>query len=495
MNPRILADNYRRRFPRLAIGVAAIAVAGAVAMTNASAQLPQGGTVKVVPASLPAGAAVVATTADDIRSRIESAAGLVAAGEKLHGTLLRQFYAAFNYQPVWPTHPAQAEALLRLVLRADEHGLDPDRFHGAALRDLNALPPTDRELLLSDAILGYADALARGALPVETRIDDEDLRPEPIDVAAVLAQALGTPDPAAAIAGLAPTWPAYLELKRALAEYRAGVGSDPAAAARAALLHQAKRGPAAESPSDIRLRQIIVNMERLRWLPRQLPAERVWVNSANAQLVLYRDDKPVFTTRVVVGEADKQTPELQATITAVLFNPPWNVPISILKDEIMPQLSRNPDYLSRHHMVYRSNGMVQQLPGPQAALGQLKLEMPNRFDVYLHDTPLKNLFSLDNRRRSHGCIRVQNPRELAALLLQHPVEDINKAIALGSTNSRPLPSPVPVFVVYQTAFLDSNGSLEFRPDVYGRDDEMWQLLRPLRQAPVAQREPAGQPPG
>ena len=143
-------------------------------------------------------------------------------------------------------------------------------------------------------------------------------------------------------------------------------------------------------------------------------------------------------------------------------------------------------------MVIRHNGAIQQLPGNGTALGQVKFELPNRFDVYLHDTPLKKLFARDNRRQSHGCVRVENPRELAALLLQQPVEVINKGIALGYTNRRMLPAPVPVFLVYQTAFVGADGAIEFRPDVYQRDDDIWQHLHPGRQAPVAQQESAGQ---
>src|SRR4029077_1563288 len=112
--------------------------------------------------------------------------------------------------------------------------------------------------------------------------------------------------------------------------------------------------------------------------------------------------------------------------------------------------------------------------------------MDNRFDVYLHDTPSKDLFSRDNRRISHGCIRVQNPRELAALLMQQPIDMINQSIATGGTTRRNLPVSVPVFVVYQTAFVDSDGTLQFRPDVYNRDAEIWPHLSPAQQ-PVAQR--------
>src|SRR5258708_37734095 len=187
-------------------------------------------------------------------------------------------------------------------------------------------------------------------------------------------------------------------------------------------------------------------------------ADRVWVDPASAQPVLSRPNRPAFTTRVVVGETDKQTPEVQATISSVLFNPPWNVPRSIAAKEIYPKLNQDPDYLAKHHMIVRHNGLIQQLPGEKSALGQIKFEMPNRFDVYLHDTPLKNLFSSDSRRRSHGCVRVQNPRELGAPLLQRPNETINQRIGLGHTNTLHLPEPVRGCLVFHSTVVDQNGA-------------------------------------
>ncbi len=478
-------------------GAAAIAAAAMLAAASAGAEVGGNGAAMLVPASLqPADAAQGASPAagdGEIRNRIESAAGLAVAGEALHGALLRQFYAAHNFAPVWATRQAQADALRNLVLRAGEHGLDPDLFHGALLGNPAALPPTDRELLLSDAVLAYADALARGALPIEERMDDEDLTPEPVDVAATLDSAINSPNPAAIIEALAPNSPDYLALRQALQSYQP-VAADTAAAPLGIAgdnTGQTQRS-SADRTRQAGLRQIVVNLERWRWLPRRLPAERVWVNLANAQLVLYQEDRPVFATRVVIGEIDKQTPEFRTTIDSLLFNPPWNVPLSIAREEILPKLSQQPDYLSHHHMIMRRNGAIQQLPGAGTALGQLKFEMQDRFDVYLHDTPLKNLFSRDNRRQSHGCVRVQNPRELAALLLQQPVEVINKGIALGYTNRRMLPAAIPVFMVYQDAFAASNGTIEFRPDLYQRDEEIWQHLHPAQQAPVAQRDAAGQ---
>ncbi len=410
----------------------------------------------------------------ELANRIDSAPELVVAGERLNAGLLRRFYAAHGFEPVWSTRQAQANSLLNAVLRAGDHGIAPKLFHANLLRNTATLQPLDRELLLSDAFLSYADALAHGAMPVERRIDDESLTPEPIDVAAALDTAIGRPGPAAAIEALAPTTPTYRALRHALQSYRSGT-------------------PDGDKAATNRLRQIEVNLERQRWLPRRLPAERVWVNAADARLVLYRADRSVFSTRVIIGQDDKrnQSPEFRAAIDGVLFNPPWNIPESIATEEILPKISHDPNYLRQHNLVMKPNGGLQQLPGPGAALGQIKFEMENRFDVYLHDTPSKNLFSRDNRRISHGCIRVQNPRELAALLMQQPIDTIDQAIAMGSTTPRNLPAPVSVFVVYQTAFVDIDGTLQFRPDVYNRDADIWPYLHPVRQ-PVAEREPAGQ---
>jgi murein L,D-transpeptidase YcbB/YkuD len=207
-------------------------------------------------------------------------------------------------------------------------------------------------------------------------------------------------------------------------------------------------------------------------------------------LTYFRGDLPIFTTKVIVGEDVKQSPELRAAIDGVLFYPPWNVPYSIATKEILPKLSRDPNYLSRHHMVMRPGGGLQH--HPPRALGQIKVEMANRHDVYLHDTPTRNLFARDNRRLSHGCIRVQNPRELAALLMEQPVEVVNRAIATSTTNRRTLAKPVSVFVVYETAFVEPDGTLQFRSDFYDRDREIVPHLHSVRQAPVAQRDPPGQ---
>lgn len=408
-----------------------------------------------------------------LRDRIDGAHDLIVAGERLNVDLLTRFYARHDFEPVWTTRQAQANSLSDAVLRASEQGLDPEQFHATLLRPGTTLSSLEHELVLSDAFLSYADALARGGVPLERREDDEILAPEPIDVAAALDEAIRSPDPAKVIEALAPATPTYRALRQALRTYRLG-------------------GPAGNKASVNRLRTIEVNLERQRWLPRRLPASRVWVNVADERMALYRADQPVFSTRVVVGEDVKrnQSPEFSAMIDASFYNPPWIIPVDIATAEILPKLTRDPDYLKRNKMVLLANGEVEQLPGPEAGLGLIMFDMPNRFDVYLHDTPNRLIFSRANRRISHGCIRVENPREFAALLMDEPIGVIDQGIAAGDTTRNDLQTPVPVFVVYQTAFLDTAGTLQFRPDFYSRDAAIWRSLqkRPPRQVFAAEAE-------
>ncbi len=489
---------------------------------------------------LPATASPNATPGDsEIKARLAGTGPLNIAGYPVHATLLRRFYDEHGDVPIWATRQAQSSALWHAVLSAEDQGLDPDNFHVAAFAK-TGLTPTDRDLLLSDAFLGYAEALARGVVSSEARTDDEDLSPAPVDVVAALDSAMTGADPKATIDALAPKTPDYAALRRAYESYRAmakaggwphvpetqsperarilqhrlaiegylpaGYATDQmdSETTQALKKFQERHGLTPDGvlgngtlielnvPAELRARQVAVNLERLRWLPHEIPADRVWVNTASEQLQLFQNNQPIFTTRVVVGQSDKQTPEFQAQIVSVLYNPPWYIPYGIAQKEIMPQIEADPDYLDRHHMTMRDNGSILQEAGPYSALGRLKFEMPNRFDVYLHDTPLRSYFARENRRLSHGCVRVQNPRELASLLLGIPEDEITKNINTGTTYRHALAQPLPVFIVYQTAFIDSDGTLEFRPDVYQRDTDIAQHLLSRAQPPLAQQSPANQ---
>ena len=419
-----------------------------------------------------------------IEDRLETAGRVVIAAERLHEHLVRRFYSGHGWKTVWDSRPATAAALWGAVQRSGEQGLDPAFFHSIALGGrAGGLSPTERDLLLSDAILSYADALARGAMPVGDRPDEEDLRPEPVDVVAVVDAAISAPDPAKAIEALAPTSTEYLAMRRAYANYLAVA----VAGGRASLGAHGRAARVGVADALRRARLIAINLERLRWLPRDMPADRVVVDTAVSQLQLFRDDRPAFTTRVVVGELDKQTPELQSVIKYILFNPPWNIPPSIVRKEIMPKVAANRGYLAEHHMRWRGPMAVQQEAGPYSALGRLKFEMDDRFDVYLHDTPEKWRFQAADRMMSHGCVRVENPRALASLLLAESPDEIDKAVDVARTHSHALPKPVPVFIVYRTAVAELDGSISFRGDPYHRDEVVWAYLSRAREVPVAQK--------
>lgn len=424
------------------------------------------------PLSLVPAPSMSALSRTELSDLIETAPKSVVRGERLNVELLRRFYARHDFHPVWTSRQAQANSLLDAVARAGEHGLSPDLFHMDLLMSpATSLTSLDRELLLSSAFLSYADALARGAVPIERRKDEEALAPAPVDVAAALDAALATPDPGAAIEALAPATPTYRALRQALQVSRTGGGKVAGA----------------------RSKEIEVNLERERWMPRRLPADRVWVNAADGRLVLYRNNEPIFTTRVIVGQDERrnQSPEFQAMIEGIWYNPPWVVPEDIARDEILPKARTDPTYLAKHNMVLRPDGVLEQKEGGNSGLGHFLFDMNNRFDVYLHDTPTRNLFTRDNRRISHGCIRVEKPDELVALLMRQPVDVIHDAIATGDSYHKRLPAPVPVFIVYETAFADDDGKLQFRADIYRRDDDIRQALSSKGQA-VAERKTTAQ---
>jgi murein L,D-transpeptidase YcbB/YkuD len=441
IGPSTALISPRRSLAKGALGLAAaLALSGCAASEN---EAPQ----------------PVALLPDEDLDRLLDNTDPIVAGEPLDGPLLHRFYARRGFEPVWTTREAEAEAFKATVLRARDHGLDPDLFKGNLLKRLDAFPPIRRDLLLSHAVLTYAEALALGALPSNRRKDREGMSPEPVDVAAVLDEALDGPDPVAAIEALAPQTPTYLALRQALQR------------SRSAGLFQRNQAN--------RLRVIEANLERQRWLPRELPPDRVWVNVPDQQLVLYRDNRPVFVTRVVVGDPTerKQSPEFHTVIESALFNPPWIIPHDIVEADIRPMLKRDPLYLVKNKITLLPNGDAKQAPGPEAGLGSVMFEMPNRFDVYLHDTPDKDAFGRENRRLSNGCIRVHNPLEFAALLMEEPVEFIHRKIATGDTLRKSLPEPMPVFVSYLTAFQAGGRDVEIRPDFYGRDEALWVRLQ------------------
>jgi L,D-transpeptidase YcbB len=247
---------------------------------------------------------------------------------------------------------------------------------------------------------------------------------------------------------------------------------------------------------DRQIDTVIVNMERWRWLPRQLGAPSlgnayVILNIPDYTLKVMQNGAQVWTTKVVTGQPGiHATPLLTETMKFITVNPTWNVPPSIIYNEYLPALQQDPTVLQRMGLKLEraSDGSIHisQPPGEANALGRIRFNFPNKFLVYQHDTPDKNLFAKDERAFSHGCMRVQNPDQYAATLLgitapnEHYTPDKIRSMYGHSEIDIKFPTPIPVNITYQTAFVDDAGKLQIRRDVYGRDATMLALLRNSR---------------
>jgi murein L,D-transpeptidase YcbB/YkuD len=214
-------------------------------------------------------------------------------------------------------------------------------------------------------------------------------------------------------------------------------------------------------------------MERLRWLPRNPPATRIDVNTAASFLDYWRDGKHVDHRNVVEGEADKPTPQLQAPIVRLVANPTWTVPKGIGIKELS---DKSPGWLQENGFVLKGDQYVQQ-SGPKNSLGLVKFDMNDKEAIYLHDTPAKALFELDDRHRSHGCVRIQNAVQFATLLADQEgvLDQFQKGMQSNNETFVKLPNPLPVRLLYQTAFWDGS-NVQFRQDVYGWDDNVAKAL-------------------
>lgn len=233
-------------------------------------------------------------------------------------------------------------------------------------------------------------------------------------------------------------------------------------------------------PVKKRIETIMVNMERFRWVPVDtLADEFILVNVPQFRLHYYENNRIVWNTNVVVGKPMNQTVIFSGLMSYIVFSPYWNVPQSIINKEILPAMKRNPNYLQAHNMDW-NNGRVRQKPGRNNSLGLVKFMFPNANNIYLHDTPSKPLFKEDARAFSHGCIRVADPRDLAIRILRHNAgwdsTRIVKAMNLGTESSVTLRKKIPVHIGYFTCFEDSQGRLNFRDDVYGKDDKLYAML-------------------
>lgn len=263
-------------------------------------------------------------------------------------------------------------------------------------------------------------------------------------------------------------------------------------------------------PVEFRIEQLAVAMERWRWLPRDLGERYAWVNAAELTLELIVDGEPVLSSRAIVGHSSRQTPSLQSEIRQLVFNPIWSVPTTIATEDLLPKVQRDPEFLSRGgYRVFTGWGAETrevdpstvdwaaqhpdrlryrfvQNPGPNNSLGRLKVVFNNPYDIYLHDTPAKNLFTLRTRMFSSGCVRVERAYAFADYLLANysGVSELTTAQILEKpeTQTIDLEQRIPIYLVYITAWVTADGQVNFRRDLYGRDKAVAEAMRGMRRA-------------
>lgn len=351
---------------------------------------------------------------------------------------------------------ADGQALLAAILDIGAEGLDPADYHPDALRAaLEAGPGAPLDLAASTSFAWLVEDLRDGRTPMDARkqwfVVDADADRMP--TGDIMAQALTSHDVAGVLAALDPTNPDYAALRQALAE---------------------------TPDADSKRRGLIrANMDRWRWLPRDLGVQYLMTNVPEYQLRLTVNDRIIRTYKTIVGKPGSHaTPQLAETVQGVIFNPTWTVPQSIVKGEGLgqkvlnnPRWARNAGYKAS----VADNGFVTvvQQPGTNNSLGVMKLDMPNPHAIFLHDTPARGLFGQDKRALSHGCIRTERALELAmtiAILGQGASKDEAVAISKSGQYTRvPVTKQMPVYITYFTIGRDIDGNLKTFDDIYGRD--------------------------
>ena len=487
---------------------------------------------------------------------------------------VEKFYGARDFAPVWTQSGSLTPAAKGVIARlkdAASDGLNPTDYpvpDFAAATAPDAL--ADAELKLTASMFDYARHAQSGRMHWSQASGDILYPEHPVDPNEVLAKVTTAADASAALESYNPPHKLYKELKAKLAELR-GQGNGPvieiadgpalkytpatkkqaeivvddprvpqlraklglaehagdtrydAAVAEAVRKFQSgaemkatgilddKTVKALNTPKrDKQIDVVLVNMERWRWLPRDLGAPAlgdayVILNIPDFTLKVMQRGQQVWATRVVTGKPGKHaTPLLTETMKYITVNPTWNVPPSIVYNEYLPALQQDPTVLQRMGLRLEQNRdgsvHISQPPGEANALGRVRFNFPNKFLVYQHDTPDKHLFAKEERAFSHGCMRVQNPDQYASVLLnivmpneKYTPERIRSMYGKSEIDLK-FPTPIPVNITYQTAFVDDAGKLQFRKDIYGRDAAMISILKNNRgkdlEAVVAHSQPS-----
>ena len=475
--------------------------------------------------------------------------------DRRYKAAVEAFYSARAYAPLWiedGVESRRAKAAASYLAGVDADGLDPADYPVPSFRNDDPAALAEAELKLTASVLTYARHAQTGRVHY-SRVSNDIIYnlvyPEPPEVLGKMADAKNVRD---ALDGFNPPHEAYKALKAKLAEARGGraaggpsristgqslkigmtdsrvpmlrerfgvAGGDDTtydkALSEAVKKYQQQRGqqptgvvtnalvdalngPRRDHDADI----IIANMERWRWLPRDLGKAYVMVNIPEYILRVVDHGSLAWSTRVVVGQpGEKATPLLTETMKYITVNPTWNVPPSIINNEYLPAYAQDPTVLDRMGLKMERNRdgtiHIYQPPGAGNALGRIRFNFPNKFSVYQHDTPDKYMFAHDKRAYSHGCMRVQNPDQYAEVLLRianprdgYTAERIRNMYGTGERDIQ-LQYQIPVHLTYQTAAVE-NGHLVIREDIYGRDARLLAALkgedRRIADMPVERRE-------
>jgi murein L,D-transpeptidase YcbB/YkuD len=398
------------------------------------------------------------------------------------------FYRHRGFAPLWvnagKTLP-RAQQAMEFLRSVAADGLDPEDYPTPQFAEPIRLAAD--ELVLTNSVATFVRHASTGRLAF-TQVSGAvyfDLRaPNPEHF---LDNIESSGDVRATLNSFNPQHPQYKALKTALAFARRSQGAEPADAA------GGDTSPGSQDRTEpksgtARIDTLLANMERWRWLPHELGSAYVMVNVPDYTLSVINLGRTAWSTRIVVGRpGEYATPLLAETMKYITINPTWNVPPSIIRNEYLPALARDPNALARVGLKIEHDRdgsiHISQPPGERNALGRIRFNFPNRFLVYQHDTPNKNLFDKASRAFSHGCMRVQYPDQYADVLLRiSQPEDGYTAQSIRSLYGRSernieLKNPIPVYITYQTAFVDDDNQLQIRSDIYGIDRKIANLLK------------------
>ena len=412
-------------------------------------------------------------------------------------------YYSAHPQFVWVqdgTISQRAYDAMKALANAGKYGLDPADYQVT----IPPRPGDDAarqqallrlEFALSAKVLTYVLDARRGRIDPNRISGYHDLPRKSVDLAAAMNEIATSKDVPATLAAQNPDNHQFRTLVAELARLRADTPEvspplAPQARVRAGDKHKAAAAKSKEESTAAKIQKVEFALERLRWLPRQFGDTYVFLNQPAFQVSYVEKGKSPLTMRVVIGKPSAQTYFFVDKIKDVEFNPYWNVPRSIVINEMLPRLYRDPSWLNQkgyevannHGRQIASNSVnwaafahdkasvdVRQPPGERNALGRVKIEFPNKHAIYMHDTPEKSFFKRDMRALSHGCVRLQNPREMAAAILGTSVDHVDKRIGSKQTDKEIVKREIPVYLAYFTAWPDAVGKVHFYDDVYDRD--------------------------